>query len=173
MTLNSCCNSALISKAFILRFSLLSYKMDRKLFPPFWRLQHSCKCQPYLRETCGSPANANRISVRFAGVPQMPTASPWDLRESRKRQPYLRGTCGSPANANCISVGLAGVPQMPTASPWDLRESRKCQLHLRETCGSPANAIFPSCSIVNHSCNASGALGGRGSSFFRGANIVM
>ena len=99
------------------------------------------KRQPYFRGTCGSPANANRISVGLAGVPQTPTISPWDLRESRKRQPYLRETCGSPANANRISVALAGVPQTPTASPWDLRESRK---HVQKHFGRPS-ALTKAC----------------------------
>ena len=56
-------------------------------------LRESRKRQPYLRETCGSPANANRISVRLAGVPQTPTSFPWHLQHSCKLQNGGNGAC--------------------------------------------------------------------------------
>ena len=90
-----------------------------------WRLQHSCKDQPYFRGTCSIPANANRISAAFAAFLQRPTVSPRPLQHSCKCQPYLRGTCCISAKTNRISAAFAAFLQMPTVSPRPLQRSCK------------------------------------------------
>ena len=104
-------------------------------------LRKSRNGQNVFGNACGSPANANHISVRLAGVPQMPTVFPWGLQHSCKRQPYFRGACSIPANANRISVALAAFLQMPIVFPWGLQDFCK---HVQKHFGRPS-ALTKAC----------------------------
>ena len=69
-----------------------------------WDLRESRKRQPYLRGTCGTPANAKANAARLAGTPANAKAN-------------AVGLAGTPANAKANAAGLAGTPANAPPQP--------------------------------------------------------
>ena len=116
---------------------LAAFLQRPTVFP--WRLQRSCKCQPYLRGLCSVPANANRISVALAAFLQRPTVSPWGLQRSCKGQPILRGVCRTPANVKMGKMAFAELLQTSKRRKWHLQNFCKRQNGENGACRTSAS----------------------------------
>jgi hypothetical protein len=117
-----------IISIFIITFAT---QINYELFPcKYFMIQHSASVAKPLTSFCGNSASLTKLSLLFAGSPQVTKSPRWRLREVRKSHRVLVVVCGNSASLTKPSLLFAGTPQVSRSLRCRLRELKQNHFYI-------------------------------------------